>query len=169
MLSPQYQKLVPRTQSEVTVKQYLKSLIDYHLYTLYGSQESWERHCCSSSSLLETTVVQMTIVQMTIVQMTIVQMTVVQMTVVQMTIVQMTVSPDDNSPDHMGAEVQNSFKEVPRGDQYSKLTVSREASGIREICVSKSDMSGFLRKCHFLSPGGPQKKLGDIISCKIKK
>ena len=30
MLSPQYQKLVPRTQSEVTVKQYFKSLIDYH-------------------------------------------------------------------------------------------------------------------------------------------
>ena len=28
MLSPQYQKLVPRTQSEVTVKQYL--LFDYH-------------------------------------------------------------------------------------------------------------------------------------------
>ena len=35
MLSPQYQKLVPRTQSEVTVKQYFKSLIDYH--PVYGS------------------------------------------------------------------------------------------------------------------------------------
>ena len=27
---------------------------------------------------------------------------------------------------HMGAEVQNSFKEGPRGDQYGKLTVSHQ-------------------------------------------
>ena len=46
--------------------------------------------------------------------------------------------------------------------------IDREASGIQKICFPKSNMSGFLRKCHFLSPGGPQKKLGDIFSCKIK-
>ena len=67
---------------------------------------------------------------------------------------------------HMGLELQNSFKEVARGVQYGKLTGRHQ--GFKKICVSKSDTSGFLRKCHFLSPGGPRKGWGTYFHVKSK-
>ena len=58
------------------------------------------------------------------------------------------------------------FYELVKGwDQYF---YTRDVSVVQGICVVKSNTGGFLRKCHFLSPGGPLKKLVDIFSCKSK-
>ena len=61
-----------------------------------------------------------------------------------------------------GTEVQNSFKEVPRGDQYGKLTMRHQ--GFRKYVSPNQTCPVFWEK----SPGGPQKKLGDKISFHIE-
>ena len=59
------------------------------------------------------------------------------------------------------------FYELVKGwDQYF---YTQDVSVVQGICVVKSNTGGFLRKCHFHSPGWAQKKLGDIFSGKIKK
>ena len=62
---------------------------------------------------------------------------------------------------HMGAEVQNSFKEVPRGDQYGKLTMRNH--GLRKYVSPNQTCLFFLENVIFSAQGPPGKDV------KVKK
>ena len=66
----------------------------------------------------------------------------------------------------MGPEVQNSFKEVSRGDQYGKLTVRHQ--GFRNY-VSPNQTHPVFCENVISSPGGPKKNGGTNLHVKSKK
>lgn len=65
--------------------------------------------------------------------------------------------------------VRSIFKSNELAQRRDQDFSTQDVSVVRGMCFVKSNTSVFFRKCHFLSPGGPQKGLGDIFLCKIKK